>query len=386
VIRLVIAPQAFKGTLAAPEVTAAIAAGLRRVLPQAELTLLPLADGGEGTVQALVDATGGRILNTTVSGPLGKPVQAEWGVLGDGNIAVIEMAAASGLPLVPPEKRNPLLASSYGTGELIRAALDAGCRDFIVGIGGSATNDGGTGMAKALGVRFLDPAGNELPLGASPLIRLAHIELDGLDPRVRESRFRVACDVTNPLVGPTGASAVYGPQKGATPQMVLELEAYLQHLAIVIELDLGLRVADLPGAGAAGGLGAGLVAFLGATLQPGADIVLEATRFAERCAGASLIFTGEGRLDGQTLFGKTVAAVARIGKQMGIPVIAVAGGIAPDGYVLLQHGVDAMLGITPRPMTLEEASRNAAELLSNAGEQVMRLLVLGSRLGNQADT
>jgi len=386
VIRLVIAPQAFKGTLAAPEVTAAIAAGLRRVLPQAELTLLPLADGGEGTVQALVDATGGRILNTTVSGPLGKPVQAEWGVLGDGNIAVIEMAAASGLPLVPPEKRNPLLASSYGTGELIRAALDAGCRDFIVGIGGSATNDGGTGMAKALGVRFLDPAGNELPLGASPLIRLAHIELDGLDPRVRESRFRVACDVTNPLVGPTGASAVYGPQKGATPQMVLELEASLQHLAIVIELDLGLRVADLPGAGAAGGLGAGLVAFLGATLQPGADIVLEATRFAERCAGASLIFTGEGRLDGQTLFGKTVAAVARIGKQMGIPVIAVAGGIAPDGYVLLQHGVDAMLGITPRPMTLEEASRNAAELLSNAGEQVMRLLVLGSRLGNQADT
>lgn len=385
-IRLVIAPQAFKGTLAAPEVTAAIAAGLRRVLPQAELTLLPLADGGEGTVQALVDATGGRILNTTVSGPLGKPVQAEWGVLGDGNIAVIEMAAASGLPLVPPEKRNPLLASSYGTGELIRAALDAGCRDFIVGIGGSATNDGGTGMAKALGVRFLDPAGNELPLGASPLIRLAHIELDGLDPRVRESRFRVACDVTNPLVGPTGASAVYGPQKGATPQMVLELEASLQHLAIVIELDLGLRVADLPGAGAAGGLGAGLVAFLGATLQPGADIVLEATRFAERCAGASLIFTGEGRLDGQTLFGKTVAAVARIGKQMGIPVIAVAGGIAPDGYVLLQHGVDAMLGITPRPMTLEEASRNAAELLSNAGEQVMRLLVLGSRLGNQADT
>ncbi|MGB9859376.1 MAG: glycerate kinase, partial [Moorellaceae bacterium] len=271
--RIVIAPDSFKESLDAPQVAAAIAAGIKRVLPEVETVEVPLADGGEGLTTTLVAATGGRLMTATVTGPLGEPVTAKWGILGDGRTAVIEMAQASGLPLVPKEKRNPLYTTTYGTGELIRQALEEGCRRLIVGIGGSATNDGGAGMAQALGVKLLDQSGQDIPWGGIGLERLARIEMQDLDPRVKEAEILVACDVDNPLCGPRGASAVYGPQKGATPEMVRRLDAALAHLADIIARDLGLQVRDLPGAGAAGGLGAGLVAFLGATLRRGIELV-----------------------------------------------------------------------------------------------------------------
>src|ERR1700731_3394748 len=299
-MRIVIAPNAFKGSLSAVEAAEAIGEGVRVAMQDAELVLVPIADGGDGTVDALVAATQGERRALRVRGPLGDPVDAEYGLIDDGSTTVIEMAKAAGLALVPKERRDPRVTSTYGVGELLQHAYDAGARRFVVGIGGSATNDGGAGMAQALGYHLLDESGLELPPGGLALRRLARIHVGGVHANWKESEVDVACDVTNPLTGPSGASAVYGPQKGATPEVVAELDAALHHLAEIIRRDLGVDVEPLPGAGAAGGLGAGLVAFAGARLQPGAEIVMKALHLDERLTGAQLVVTGEGRLDSQT--------------------------------------------------------------------------------------
>ena len=380
-LRVVIAPQALKGSLDAPEVGAAISAGVRDVLPDARIEVVPVADGGEGTVRALVAATGGELRRTTVTGPLGEPVEAEWGLLGGaGPTAVIEMAAASGLPLVPADRRNPLVTTTRGTGELMRAALDAGARRLLIGIGGSATNDGGAGMAQALGARLLDTAGNELAPGGAVLADLARIDLSGLDARLTQAQVRVACDVSNPLTGPTGASAVYGPQKGATPAMVAQLDAALAHYAEVLRRDLGADVAAIPGAGAAGGLGAGLLAIARAELVPGAALVLDALHFGERVAGADLVITAEGRLDEQTAYGKAPAAVARAAKAADAAVIVLAGSVAMPDEALAALGFDAAVPLPTGPMTLEESMARAPELVRAAAARAMRLLLIGRSL------
>lgn len=372
-MKILIAPDSFKGSLSASEAAEAIAAGVRRVLPDADLVLIPLADGGEGTVEALVKATGGCILPACATDPQGNKIESFFGILGDGQTAVVEMAAASGLPLVPEDKRNPVLTTTYGTGELIRAALDAGCRKLILGIGGSATNDGGIGAIQALGGSFKDECGREAGFGGGELIRIRSLDLSGLDPRIEQTEIVVACDVDNPLTGPLGASAIFGPQKGATSEMVKALDAGLHNLAEVIRHDLGMDVEQMPGAGAAGGLGVASVAFLGATLRSGIEIVLDATHFADRLRGVSLVITGEGRIDGQTLGGKTIAGVLRASKSAGVPVLALAGGVEPEGYELLNHGAIAVLPIVSKPMSLQEAQTRAGELLANAVEQTIRL-------------
>jgi glycerate kinase len=382
-MKIIIAPQALKGSLEAPDVARAIAWGIQQVWPQAEYILLPVADGGEGTVRALVEATGGQAIQAKVTGPLGKAVAGFFGILGvpgEAPTAVIEMAAAAGLPLVPQARRNPLLTTTRGVGELIRLALDHGCRRLIIGIGGSATNDGGAGMAQALGAALLDDQGAELPPGGAALAQLSHISLAHLDQRLYETEVLVACDVTNPLCGPEGASAVYGPQKGATPAMVKDLDAALAHYADIIRRDLGKDVRDVPGAGAAGGLGAGLLAFLNATLTPGAPLILDALRLNDHLRGAALVFTAEGRLDQQTAYGKTVAAVAARAQVQGVPVIALAGGLGPGYETLYQHGIAAMLPIPDAPLSLKQSRARAAELLAAAAERAARLIIIGKQL------
>jgi len=375
-MKIVVAPQSFKGSLNAREVAQAMAEGIRRVLPDIEIILVPMADGGEGTVQALVYSTHGRLMSVEVTGPLGDKVIAEWGLLGDGVSAVVEMAAASGITLVPPERLNPLLATTYGTGELIKAALDAGCRKLIIGIGGSATNDGGAGMAQALGARLLDDKGKELPRGGAALAKLQRIDVSGLDSRVAGCEVTVASDVTNPLVGPEGASRVYGPQKGATGEMCQQLDEALANYARVIKNDLGIDVIDMPGAGAAGGLGAGLVAFLGARLMSGIDIVSQAVGLIDHLKGASLVFTGEGRMDAQTLFGKTTAGVAARAMDLKVPVVAIVGELAGDYREVYRHGIDAVLSITPGPISLEKSMTSAGTLIADTAERAMRLIMI----------
>jgi glycerate kinase len=379
-MRVVIAPQEFKGSLTAVQATQAIADGLRRALPDAELVLVPMADGGPGTVEAVVTAKGGRGLKTAVRGPLGSPVEATWGII-DGDTAVIEMAAASGLVLVPEAQRDPRVASTYGTGQIIAAALAAGCHRVIVGMGGSATNDGGAGVAQALGARLLDDAGQDLPPGGAALARLARIDVSGLDRRLRQARLLAATDVFNPLCGPQGASAVYGPQKGATPELVRELDAALAHYAAIIERDLRVRVLEVAGAGAAGGLGAGLVAFLGAEIVPGAKLVAEAVGLEQRMSGADLVIAGEGRLDAQTGFGKAPWEVARLAREARAPVIAIAGAVREDCGPELLDAFDAVATILPPGVPPQEAMARAGELLDAVAEQVGRLLALGRRLG-----
>jgi glycerate kinase len=384
-MHLLIAPQALKGSLTAAETAQALAQGVRVVMPDVTVTELPIADGGEGTVAAMVAATGGEIIPATVTGPLGEPVAAFFGILGEAagtaqKMAVIEMAAASGLPLVPPEQRDPRITTTWGTGELIRRALDHGCRHILIGIGGSATNDGGAGMAQALGAHLLDEAGRELPPGGAALARLARITIDTLDPRLRDTIVQVACDVDNPLCGPNGASAIYGPQKGATPAMVQELDAALCHYAAIIQRDLGVDVLDLPGAGAAGGLGAGLVAFLQAQLLPGAQLVLDALHFEQHLTTADLVITAEGHLDRQTLRGKSVGTVAATAQAHGVPVVVVAGGVSEDEHALYEMGIAAIVPLPTEPMTLAEAMQMAAPLVRRAAERALRLIRLGGRL------
>ncbi len=379
-MRIVIAPQSLKGSLTAAEAGLAIAEGVRAVYPQAEIDIIPVADGGEGTVQALVDATGGEVIEQVVTGPLNTPVHAFFGLLGDGRTAAIEMAASSGLPLVPIEQRDPRITTTYGVGELIRAALERGCRHFIIGIGGSATNDGGAGMAQALGAALLDSAEVAIPFGGAALANLAHIALETMDARLAECTVEVACDVNNPLCGPLGAAAIYGPQKGATPEMVQQLDDALAHYADIIERDLGQQVRDIPGAGAAGGLGAGLIAFLHATLRPGAQIVLEAVQLEKHVRTADLVITAEGQLDAQTAYGKSVGAVAMLAKRYQLPVLALAGGLGQDYQAVYALGVDAVAVLPSSPMALTYAMEHAAQLTSDATERALRLISLGTQL------
>jgi len=373
-MRFVIAPDSFKGSASAKDVAQAIAEGLKVSLPDAEFDLVPMADGGEGTVEALVAATGGEIVRERVTGPLGEPVDAFFGILGDGETAVIEMAAAAGLHLVPPERRNPLVTTTYGVGELIKAALDRGCRRVIVGIGGSATNDGGAGMAQALGAKLLDERGNEIGFGGGELGKLARVDISGLDSRLREAEILVACDVTNPLTGPNGASAVYGPQKGATPEMVKLLDENLRRYAEIVRRDLGVDVEHVPGAGAAGGLGAGLMAFCQAKLMKGVELVIRAVRLDERVQKADLVVTGEGKLDFQTGFGKVPFGVAQVAKRHGKPVIAIAGQLGEGSENCRNWGIDACFSILNRPMSEREAMENALTLLKRTAEELGWLL------------
>ena len=365
-MRIIAAPDSFKGSLSAVEVAAAIEAGVLAAAPDAVVVRLPVADGGEGTLDALVNATGGRKISRRVTGPLGDPVEAALGVLGDGETAVVEMAAASGLTLVPSHLRNPLLTTTYGTGELVRAALGAGVTKIVVGVGGSATNDGGAGAMQALGVRLLDAEGCDLPPGGASLLNLSSIDLSNVVFPRRGVEVKVACDVTNTLLGPEGASVVYGPQKGATPEMVRLLDKALERYAQVIHRLLSKDIANLRGAGAAGGLAAGLAAFLDAELVPGAGLVLETVRFDDALCGADLVITGEGRIDRQTLYGKTISTVVEHARAQNVPVIALAGSIGEGSEGLYDVGVAEMCEIAGPGITEEESMRRGAELVADA--------------------
>lgn len=373
----IIAPDSYKGSLSAMAVAKAMKEGVSRVFPAAGIDMIPIADGGEGTVEALTMATGGRVIHTWVKGPLGEDVQAFYGILGDGETAVIEMAAASGLSLISAEQRDPRITTTYGTGQLIIRALDHGVRKIIIGIGGSATNDGGTGMARALGVKFLDSEGLELPDGGMALANLQHVDISGLDPRVLSADIVVACDVDNPLCGPRGASAVYGPQKGADKEMITKLDATLQHLAAVVEPIVDKCVATRPGAGAAGGLGAGLMWFTNAQLRPGIDIVLEAALFAQKVQNAQLVFTGEGRTDFQTAFGKAPVGVAKIAQKYGVPTVCLAGSLGEGCEDVLEQGIGALASAVCQPMSLEECIAAAEEMVRSAAERTARMIKLG---------
>jgi glycerate kinase len=372
-MKIIIAPNAFKETLSAVEVADCIERGIKRIWQETDIEKFPLADGGDGTVDALVSAMGGKIIAAEVTGPLGKKVQAEIGLLGDEMTAVVEMASASGLRLVPLEKRNPLRTTTYGTGELIKACLDRGAKKIIVGVGGSATVDGGAGMATALGAKLLDKSGKPIESGGEGLKNLFRIDCSQLDSRIKHTKFIVAADVDNPLLGKRGAARVYAAQKGATPKMVGELEKYLTNFARVIEKDLGLEVANVPGAGAAGGLGAGLVAFLNARIKQGVDIVIKAWGLREKMKNADLVFTGEGSIDRQTLYGKVPFGVAKIARKYGVPVIAIAGNVEDGAYMLSKYGIEAIFSTTPRIMTLAEIRKNPGQLITNTVEQIMRI-------------
>ena len=376
-MKIVVAPDSFKGSVSALEAASAMEHGLRRVFPDAVIEKIPMADGGEGTAQSLVDATGGHFQTRRVLGPLENEVDAQFGILSDGETAVIEMASASGLTLVEPHERNPLRTTTYGTGQLIHAALEAGCRRLIIGIGGSATNDGGAGMAETLGVRLLDTNGKQIQRGGGNLGQLTSIDVTELHPAIAETETVVACDVNNPLTGRDGASHVYGPQKGATPEMIKTLDGHLTHFDKILTHTLGKSFNDIPGAGAAGGLGAGLMAFLNAELRLGIDIMIDAVNLRERVKGAAVVFTGEGQLDFQTAFGKTPVGVAKIAKAHNIPVIAIAGGIAEGAEAVYDAGIDAMLGIVQEPMSLENAVTDASRLIADTAEQAARLIAIG---------
>ena len=434
-VNIIVSPQAFKGSLGGMEAARAIAEGIHRAAADVETVLLPVADGGDGTLEALVGSPAagsgqgpkGRYFEAQVTGPLGERVErAAWGVMGLQHTAVIEMAKASGLVLVPSERRDPRIATTYGTGELIRAALDAGYRDIIVGLGGSATNDGGTGMAQALGARFLDAAGKTLPPGGAALARLESIDLQGLDTRLKIARLRGATDVLNPLCGPQGATYIYGPQKGATPEMLKQLDTALEHYALVLHRELGIDVSKapggeaasdtgdvvgrqpaidvskipaasapnvaedvvrrqptidvskIPGAGAGGGTGAGLVALLGGELVSGAELVCNAMGLNHYLAEADLVFIGEGQMDGQTIFDKAPFVVTRRARSWGVPVIAIAGTFGPGYEGVLEYGIEAVEVAAPSEMLLEEAMANAYDLVRDAAERAMREYVANS--------
>ncbi|MEC1407679.1 glycerate kinase [Bacillus halotolerans] len=375
-MKIIIAPDSFKESLSALEAAHAIERGFKTVFPDAEYRKLPMADGGEGTVQSLIDATGGIIKEQIVTGPLGEPVKAFFGIMGDEKTAVIEMAAASGLHLVPAETRNPLVTSTRGTGELIAAALDAGAEHLIIGIGGSATNDGGAGMIQALGGRLLDESGDEIGPGGGALSQLSSIDVEGLDPRLRNVKIEVACDVDNPLTGPRGASAVFGPQKGATPDMVRILDQNLSHFADVAETSFR----ETEGAGAAGGLGWSLLTFLRADLKRGIDIVLDAVQFESEVQDADLVITGEGRIDSQTVYGKTPIGVAKAAKAYDVPVIGLAGSVSRDSDAVYAHGMDALFSIVPGAEPLADALEHAAENMERTARNIAASLKLAKTM------
>lgn len=386
--KIVIAPDSFKGNLTSLQVANALEEGIRRVLPRVNCIKVPMADGGEGTVQSLVDAVGGKFVRKQVCGPMGKPVRARYGMLADGETAVIEMAEASGLPLITDKQRNPLKATTYGTGELILDAIKRGARNIIIGIGGSATVDGGSGMAQALGVRFRDRRGRVIKERAAGgmLDRIDRIDMEEIDPRVRKTKIVVASDVDNPLCGSKGAAAVFGPQKGATPAMVKTLDRNLRHFGNLIKRDVGKKVISMPGAGAAGGLGAGLAAFTNARLQSGVDIVVKATGLDLQLKGADLAITGEGRVDFQTAFGKTPAGVAKAAKRVKVPVIAIGGGLADDARGVFEHGIDGLESAAARDMSLDEAIRLSRKHLANAAERAIRMILVGRNMARKKNS
>ena len=373
-MNILVAPDSFKDCMRAIEVAEALSLGLRKVIPEAEIRMLPMADGGEGTVESLIDATGGEIVDLQVHDPLMRKITSFYGISGDASTAVIEMAAASGLELLEPGERNPWITSTFGTGELIFHALERGCRKILLGIGGSASNDAGMGMASALGVSFLDTHGKPVSQGGGALADVKQISMEGLDPRIADTEILVACDVTNPLSGPQGASFVYGPQKGADSEMVEGLDKNLSQLARLISDQLEKEVDVVPGAGAAGGLGAGLMAFLGASLVKGFDMGAETVSLEEAIQWADLVITGEGKMDSQTRFGKTPFGVAQMAKKYGKPVIGVAGTLEEDASDLYKEGFDLLLSIQEKPIGLEEALENAPHLLERTGERIGRML------------
>ena len=375
-MKIVIAPDSFKDSLSAEKVADAIAAGLADVMPHAQLVKCPMADGGEGTVEAIVAAGNGQLRRNHVQGPLGAPVEAHWGWLPDSRTAIIEMAEASGLQLLKPEQRNACITSTFGTGELIKAALDAGARRVILAIGGSATNDAGAGALQALGLSLFDAQGNSLPRGGLALAHVARIELSGLDPRLAEVRFEIAADVNNPLCGEHGASAIFGPQKGASAEQVQLLDQALGHFADHCANVLPKDVRHEPGSGAAGGLGFAAKAFLGAQFRAGVEVVAELVGLAEAVKGADLVITGEGRFDAQTLRGKTPFGVASIARAEGVPVVVLAGTLGEGYQALYEHGINAAFAIASGPMTLQDACARAAPLLTDRARDIARLLIL----------
>ena len=375
-MKILIAPDSFKDCLSARGVAAALAKGIRSILPDVDCMLIPMADGGEGTVESVTDATRGKRIALNVMDPLMRETSSFYGITGDGQTAVIEMAAASGIELLKVEERNPWITSTFGTGQLIKDALDRGVRKILLGIGGSATNDGGAGMAQALGVKFSGKTEAVSVQGGGALAELEQVHMEDLDPRIRQTEILVACDVSNPLTGPQGASAVYGPQKGADEEMVQKLDRNLVHMAGLIREHLGKEISEIPGAGAAGGLGAGLMAFLDARLMKGFDMIAGVVGLEERIRGADLVITGEGRMDAQTRFGKTPFGVAQMAQKYGKPVIGVAGSLDEDADILYELGFDLLMPIQEKPGDLEYSLKNGQLLLERTGERMARLLAM----------
>jgi glycerate kinase len=383
-INIIVATDSFKGSISTLEAADSIERGIRKVYPSAEIIKIPVADGGEGTVKALVKNSNGIFKTIEVTGPLGDKIKAEYGII-NGNTAIIEMAAASGLTLVSEDKRNPMLTTTYGTGQLIKDALDEGCKKILIGIGGSATNDGGVGMAQALGVSFKDSNGNELAFGGGSLDKLEMIDCSQIDNRIENVEIVVACDVTNPLCGVEGASAIYGPQKGADKLMVELLDKNLSNFASKIKEQLGKDVSEIPGAGAAGGLGAGLLAFCNAEIQSGIDMVLSLVEFEKLLESADLVITGEGKIDGQSVKGKVPYGIGKIAKKFNVPVIAIVGTIGENSEKMHDYGIKVIVSIAEGPITLMDAMDSADELIEKAAERVMRIIKIGQTIRSEED-
>ncbi|WP_321329380.1 glycerate kinase [uncultured Ilyobacter sp.] len=375
-MKVVVAIDSFKGSVSSFELGNFIENGIKNIYPNAEVKKIPIADGGEGTVESLVEGTGGEFIDVSVNGPLMKPVLARYGIMGDNKTAVIEMASASGLPLITKEMRNPRKTTTYGTGELIKDAIKRGCREFLVGIGGSATNDAGIGMLQALGYKFLDKEGEILGFGGEILEKIVEVDTSEVMTELKECRFLVACDVDNPLYGPNGASHVYSRQKGADEETVYFLDSCLEKFASFTKDKLQKDIGDLPGAGAAGGLGGGFVAFLNAELKPGIEIVLEKVKFEDAVKGADFVITGEGKIDFQSIMGKAPVGVSKVCKRMGIPVIALAGGVADDAGATHDHGIEALFSVVNYPISLKEAMdpERARIFVENSTEEIFRLI------------
>jgi len=385
-MKIILAPDSFKGNLTSLEVATAFEKGIKRVLPRAKCIKIPMADGGEGTVQSLVDGVGGKFICKRVVGPVGNTVSARYGLLSDGLTAVIEMAEASGLPLVSGKNKNPLKTTTYGTGELILDAAKRGAEKIIIGIGGSATNDGGVGMAQAIGIRFLNKQGKVISdYGSGGMLKkIARIDNKKVDPLLKKIKIIVACDVNNTLCGKSGASYVFAPQKGATPTMVRILDENLRHLGKVIKQSLRKDIIKLKGAGAAGGLGAGLVAFTGARMKSGIEIVIDASNICKYMENADLVVTGEGRVDTQTAFGKTPSGIAKAARKYCIPTVVIGGGITDDANDIFTYGIDGLESACARDMSLEEAIKNSSKHLANAAERVIRLVLIGKKIAKKS--
>jgi glycerate kinase len=373
-LRILVAPNAFKESLSATDAAHSIAKGVRRGLPNARVTEIPIADGGDGTLEAVISGTGGRILKAKVTGPLGNRITAEYGITGDGKTAVIEMSRASGLALVRPARRNPMSTTSFGTGQLIQAALNRGVSRILLGIGGSATVDGGIGALQALGVAFLDRRGRSVEQGGSGLLAIEKIDLNRLHPALQQVEILVACDVDNPLTGPKGAAAVFGPQKGATPGMVRQLDHGLARLAVLITQTTGRRFARIPGTGAAGGIAGSFLGLLGAQLRPGSELVFDLLKLEKVVPNMDWVITGEGQIDFQTQFGKGPGMLAKLARRHGVPVVGIAGSVADNADKLASKGFTALFSVTNRPMDLATAMLEAPRLIERIAEQVARLI------------